>query len=165
MTKHFLLFREGRRLRAAQLELPSVEAPLLVEGRRFVPAGGLWHLNHITDERQHLLGFVVQSLKDANTSTEWRAWWDTFDNREVIDFWEAYLYLADPMPAQWHDDCALLVGGGWVFADGAGDYVLAIPDDNGVCFRPGEPTEFWKELGFELKPLSVAVEGSESAAC
>lgn len=154
--KFFLLFRDGRRLRAAHVELPRVDRPLVMEGRQFTPAGGLWLWNHIIDEQKRLLGFVVQSLKDANTSAEWRAWWDTFDNREVIDFWEASLYLADPMPTQWNDDCAALIGG-WVFADGAGDYLLAIPDDNGHCFRPGEPTEFWRGLGFELTQLGVSV--------
>jgi len=113
----------------------------------------------------HLLGFVVDSLKGANSSPEWRAWWDSFDNRHLVDFFEASLLLVEPMPAKWRENCALMPGGGWVFADGAGDYVLAIPDDNGFCFSPGEPTEFWKVIGFELKPLTVAVEGTESGAC
>jgi len=165
MTKVFLLFRDGRRVRAAHLELPRVDAPLLVNGRRFTPAGDFIHLCHLTDERKRLIGFVVDDLGGANSSADWRAWWSSFDNRDVLEFWQAYIFLAEPMPDSWHDDGALLVGGGWVFADGAGDYVLTIPDDNGFCFRLGEPTEFWKEIGFELKPLSVAVEGSESAAC
>ena len=157
MTKTFLVFRDGRRLRAAHLSLPRVDVPLLVNRRRFAPAGSLVHLSHVTGEQKQLLGFKVDSLERANTSPEWRAWWDTFINRDLLDFWEAYLFLADPMPPEWRDDCALLVGGGWVFGDGTGDFVLAIPDDNGFCFRPGEPTEFWRGIGFQLAKMDVAV--------
>jgi len=165
MTKHFLLFRDGRRLRAAHLELPRLDVPLLVDNRRFAPAGSFLHLNHVTDSRKHLLGFVVDDLERANSSSDWRAWWSSFDNRDVLEFWQAYIFLAEQMPDNWHDDCALLVVNAPIFSDNTGDYLLVIPDHNGFCYRPGEPTEFWKEIGFELRPLSVAVEGTESAAC
>lgn len=157
MRKTFIMFRDGRRLRAAHLELPRLDAPLLVNGRRFAPAGSFVHLSHVTGEQKRLLGFMVDSLEHANTSPEWRAWWDTFDNREILDFWQAYLFLSDPMPADWHDDGALLVGGGWVFRNEA-EFILAIPDENGYCFRPGEPTEFWRGLGFELSRLDVTLQ-------
>ena len=157
MTKQFLLFRNGRRLRAAHLEIPRMDVPLLVNGRRFTPAGSFIHLSHLTDQRKRLLGFVVDVLEQANSTPDWRAWWESFDNRHLWDFWQGHIFLAEPMPADWNNDGALLVGGGSVFTDKAGDYLLALPDENGYCFRPGEPTEFWKEIGFELTLMDVSV--------
>src|SRR5262245_42935911 len=115
MTKMFLLFRDGQRLRAAHLDLPRTDVPLLINGKRFAPAGDFVHLSHVTGEGKRLLGFRVDDVERANTSPEWRVWWDTFVNREEHDFWAAYIYLADPMPEDWDDDCALLVGSAWVF--------------------------------------------------
>jgi hypothetical protein len=160
MSKQFLLFRDGRRLRAAHLELPRVDVPLVAHGRRFAPSGSFIHLSHITDPKKNLLGFAVDVLERVTRSADWQAWWETFDNRHLWDFWQAHIFLADPVPADWDDDGALLVGGGWVFDDGAGDYLLAIPDHNGFCFRPGEPTQFWRGLGFELAELNVSVSES-----
>jgi len=155
MTKVFLLFRDGRRLRAAHQELARVDVPLAFSGRRFEPVGDFIHLSHVTDGHGCLLGFMMDSLDRACDGVAWRAWWDSFGNRELIDFWQAYVFLGEPMPEQWHDDGALLVGGGWVFGDGAGDYLLAIPDCNNVSFRPGEPTEFWRRLGFKLAQVEA----------
>jgi hypothetical protein len=157
MTKQFLLFRDGRRLRAAHRQLPRVDTPLLVNGRRFTPAGSFIHLSHITNNQKRLLGFSVDALEQANTAPDWRAWWESFDNRHIWDFWQAYIFLVESMPSDWHDDGALLVGGGDVLTDRAGDYLLALPDYNGYCFSPNEPTEFWKEIGFELAQLDLAV--------
>lgn len=162
MTKVFLLFRDGRRLRAARQDLARTDVRLVFDGRPFEPVGDFVHLSHVTDGRGRLLGFMVDSLEQVCDAVAWRAWWDSFENRELIDFWQAYVFLAQPMPEHWHDDGALIVGGGWVFGDGAGDYLLAIPDYNGITFRPDEPTVFWTDLGFDLSQLEIKEEGVKS---
>jgi len=155
MTKTFIMFRDGRRLRAAHAQLARLDAPILVDGRRFNPAGGFTHWSHITDAKKRLVGFAVQSLEHANSSTEWRAWWDSFDNRILEEFFEALLFFTETIPTDWHHDCALLVGG-WVYSDGAGDFALGIPDENGYCFKPSEPTQFWTDIGFEVARCTVS---------
>jgi hypothetical protein len=160
--KAFVLFRDGRRLRAAYREMAKERASLFLAGRRFTPAGQFTHLSHITDEKKRLIGFVVDRLENATASSGWREWWNTFDNRHLEDFWEAYLFLADPMPTDWHHDCALLVTGGCVLADGAGDFVIVLPDHNGFCFSPNEPVFFWTDLGFELRDLEIREDGRGS---
>lgn len=162
MTKVFLLLRDGRRLRAAHQDLARVDVPFVLGGSRFEPVGDFIHLSHVTNGKGRLLGFKVDSLEQVSKDTSWRTWWDSFDNRELTDFWEAYVFLAEPMPEDWHDDGALLILGGWVFGDGAGDYLLAIPDCNGYCFRPNEPTVFWTDLGFELRQVEVEEGGQKS---
>lgn len=162
MTKVFLLFRDGRRLRAARRELTRVDIPLVLGGRRFRLGGDFTHLSHVTDGKGRLLGFMVDSLDDVSRDAAWQIWWNSFDNRELIDFWQAYIFLADPMPEEWHDDCALLVLGGWVFSDGAGDYLLAIPDCNGITLGHDDPTIFWRDLGFGLTDLQVREEDQKS---
>ncbi len=155
MTKTFIMFRDGRRLRAAHAQLAILDGPIVLEGRRFHPAGGFTHWSHITDAKKRLVGFAVQSMEDANSSAEWRAWWDSFDNRTIDDFFEAFVFLTETVPVNWQDDCALLVGGS-VYSDGAGDFVLAVPDENGRCFKRGEPTQFWTDIGFEVARCAVS---------
>jgi hypothetical protein len=162
MTKAFLLFRNGRRLCAARRELARLDVPLRMGGRTFEPVGDFTHLSHVTDGKGRLLGFMVDSLDRVSSAAPWRAWWDSFDNRHLIDFWQAYIFLAEPMPGDWHDDGALLVLGGWVSGDGTGEYLLAIPDCNGYCFRPNEPTVFWTDLGFELTASAITEDGQKS---
>jgi len=162
MKKSFLLFRDGRRLRAAHHELLKEDAPLLVNGRRFRPVGHFMHLSHITNAKKQLVGLVLDALENATTAPGWREWWDTFENRHLEDFWEAYLFLAEPMPAKWHHDCALLVTGGSIFADDAGDFILAIPDLNGFCFQPNQPTAFWTNFGFGLSKIEVKQESHKN---
>ena len=158
MRRSFILFRHERHLRAAHVGIPRPEAGLLIHGKRFAYGGGLYHWSHITDSTQGLVGFVVESLKDASPLPEWRAWWEAFANREVVDFWQAYLFLANPMPAQWREDCALLVGG-WFYTDGSGEFAIGIPDMNGHAFEEGKPSKFWSEIRFELDRRSVATAG------
>ncbi len=69
--------------------------------------------------------------------------------------------MADPLPVDWHQDCALLIGGR-VFRDGKGDFVFAIPDYNGHCFSPNQPTAFWTDIGFELSELEIKEEDQRS---
>jgi hypothetical protein len=157
MSQQFVLFCESGRLQAARLQLPASEGPLIVAGRRFTPAGSFIHLSHIIDDQKLLLGFVVDPLEGASAEPSWRTWWDNFENREIYDFWQAHLFLANPMPAKWDEDGAFLVGGGEVLSDGRGEYVLVLPDYNGHCFRPGEPTEFWRGFGFEFSQLDISV--------
>lgn len=158
MKKYFLLFRDGRRLRAAHVELPKENAFLIVKGRRFAAAGSFGQWSHITDSKKRLVGFVVDLLEDASTTLGWEEWWNTLGNRYVGFFGEAHLFLAEPLAEEWHSDwhhdCAFHVGGS-IFADGSGDFVLLIPDNNGCCFRPNEPTVFWSEIGFHLAELHI----------
>jgi len=154
MSKAFVMFREGRRLRAAHAQLSRPDAPILIGGHRFAPAGALVHWSHLTDAKKRLVGFVVDSVDRANSTGQWRAWWDSFDNRELIEFYLGYLLLADPMPKDYHEDGALLVGGD-IYSEGRGEFALAIPDKNGMCFQTAEPVEFWNGLGFELAQVDI----------
>ncbi len=160
--KAFVLFRDGRRLRAAHLDLPKADTPLKISGRCFRPVGHFMHLSHITDAKKQLAGFVVDALENATTAPGWREWWNTFENRHLEDFWEGYLFLAEPMPTEWHHDCALLATGGGILADDAGDFVLTIPDLSGFAFQANEPTVFWTGLGFELGQVEVREKGQDS---
>lgn len=156
MSKAFFLFRDGRRLIAAHADVPNLDGPILIGGNRFNPAGGLLHWCHLTDSQKRLVGFTIDSLEKANSSPQWRAWWDSFDNREMIDFFEASIFLADPMPADCHNDCSLLIGG-WVYEDGKGNFALAIPDENGISYRPNEFNQFWLGFGFDAAHCDVTV--------
>lgn len=155
MNKAFVLFRDGRRLRAAHADLAKPDGPILLGGRRFASDGGLGHWCQLTDVQKRLVGFAIGSLAAANHSAAWRSWWEAFDNRELIDFSEASVFLADPMPKDYHNDCSLLIGG-WVCNDGAGEFALVIPDDNGFCFEANQPHEFWKGIGFDLASVEVS---------
>lgn len=150
MNKHFVLFRDGRRLRAAHHEFPEQTNSFTFGDRQFLPSGRLIHISHIVDSTDDLLGFSLDSLEAVSNSPEWKLWWDSFDNRTLVDFWQATIFLADPLPANWRDDGALLVVGGQVFSDQHGEYILVLPDENGYQFHFGKPTSFWRKLGFEL---------------
>ncbi|MBC8097524.1 MAG: hypothetical protein H7Y43_17100 [Akkermansiaceae bacterium] len=155
MTNTFFLFRDKRRLCAAYRQFSSFDTMLKTASRRLAPAGTFTHLSHITGEQGLLLGFVVDGLSAVDSSEAWRLWWDRFENREITDFWEAYLLLAKEMPSKWKHDCAQIVVGGQVYSDGAGEYVLAIPDYNGVAFNSNQPVQFWSKVGFEFRDTAI----------
>ena len=151
MKKQFVLFRRGRRLCAALVPLPEASAGLTLDGKHFALVGRFIHLTHIVDAKQHLVGFNVDGLEGVTTDPNWKEWWSTFDNRELEDFWQVYLFLSDQRPSDWFPDGALLVGGGAAFGDGTGDYALVLPDENGRAADQGQPDKFWKQIAFKLE--------------
>ncbi len=151
MKEQFVLFRRGRRLCAAAVSLPEAGAGLMLDGKHFALVGRFLHLSHIVDSKQDLLGFHMDGLEEVTADPRWKEWWNTFDNRDVEDFWQAYLFLSEQRPTDWFPDGALLVGGGAAFSDGTGDYVLVLPDENGRAAEQGLPNKFWRRMAFHLE--------------
>ena len=131
--------------------MPETINGLTLAGKRFALVGRFIHLSHIVDSKQNLLGFNVDGLEEVTADPSWKEWWSTFDNRDLEDFWQAYLFLSEQRPTDWFPDGALLVGGGAAFSDGAGDYVLVLPDAKVRAADEGHPDQFWKQIAFQLE--------------
>ena len=150
LNNYFILYREGRRLCAALAALPKEASELVVAGTRFTPVGRFIHLSHIVDSNRDLIGFSVDGIDQITAEKSWKQWWDTFDNRELEDFWQVDLFLTQERRKDWFPDGAFLVGGGAVFTDQEGEYLLLLPNEQAEASANAKGREFWREIAFEL---------------
>lgn len=155
MSRYFVVYREGRRLRAALSQFGVRPEAIEFNGQSFAAIGSFIHLSHIVDRDLRLLGFAVDGIDNVTKADSWSGWWKSVENVDLEDFWQAYIRLADPWPSDWFPDTALLPTGGVVLYGGHGEYVLALPDENDWALGRQPPFQFWKEIAFELSPVRV----------
>jgi hypothetical protein len=149
----FVLFRQGRRARVARPPLPHFGRDIWLGERRFHRWKSFCHFHHIVDNQRRLLGFQLDFLDLPPDAAPWWRWVESCQNCSLKDN-EFVALFADALPDEYYPDSASIIGGD-VYHDGAGDFIVVIPDMNEWKTPERDWGKMWNSIGFDLVELKA----------
>lgn len=145
----FVIFKVARQFQAGYIDLRWDVKTFIFRERDYQFVGQCVHYCQITDEKNQLVGFILNRLTNDVTEPFLLTWFDNAENGED-EGGMFHFFIRWPCPEKWENDCSLLIGAN-VFHDGKGDFLITIPDakanDEGGRFQ-----NLWSKIAFPLTP-------------